>query len=107
MAHVQADAPFVPLFDKPIEGFGELFRQLSHGDIGASTIQSRAVGGVANRTLVFALPGSPKACVTAWDGILAAQLDARARPCNFVAMVRPEVSPCGSREPRAAAERQA
>lgn len=87
-----------PLFDKAIEGFGELFRQISQADIGASTIQSRAVGGVANRTLVFALPGSPKACATAWDGILASQLDARTRPCNFVAMVRPDASPCASRQ---------
>ncbi|SFH88240.1 molybdenum cofactor biosynthesis protein B [Modicisalibacter xianhensis] len=87
-----------PLFDKAIEGFGELFRQISLADIGASTIQSRAVGGVANRTLVFALPGSPKACATAWDGILASQLDARTRPCNFVAMVRPDASPCASRQ---------
>ncbi|MCK0754238.1 molybdenum cofactor biosynthesis protein B [Chromohalobacter japonicus] len=88
-----------PLFDKAIEGFGELFRQISHGDIGASTIQSRAIGGVANRTLVFALPGSPGACATAWDGILASQLDARTRPCNFVAMVRPDAAPCASRQP--------
>ncbi|GAB3343095.1 molybdenum cofactor biosynthesis protein B [Chromohalobacter beijerinckii] len=88
-----------PLFDKAIDGFGELFRQISHGDIGASTIQSRAIGGVANHTLVFALPGSPKACATAWDGILASQLDARTRPCNFVAMVRPDATPCVSRQP--------
>ncbi|WP_069385067.1 molybdenum cofactor biosynthesis protein B [Halomonas caseinilytica] len=88
-----------PLFDKIIDGFGELFRQISQADIGASTIQSRAVGGVANRTLMFALPGSPKACATAWDGILASQLDARTRPCNFVAMVLPDASPCASRQP--------
>ncbi|SOC53147.1 molybdenum cofactor biosynthesis protein B [Chromohalobacter canadensis] len=89
----------VPLFDKTIEGFGELFRQISHADIGTSTVQSRAIGGVANRTLMFALPGSPRACATAWDGILASQLDARTRPCNFVAMVRPDAAPCASRQP--------
>ncbi|GAB2791816.1 molybdenum cofactor biosynthesis protein B [Halomonas shantousis] len=88
-----------PLFDKAIEGFGELFRQLSLDTIGTSTIQSRAVGGVANRTLIFAMPGSPKACATAWDGVLAAQLDARTRPCNFVAMVMPDAACCTSRQP--------
>ncbi|MDW5375641.1 molybdenum cofactor biosynthesis protein B [Halomonas sp. HP20-15] len=90
-----------PLLDKTIDGFGELFRQISQAAIGASTIQSRAVGGVANRTLVFALPGSPKACATAWDGILASQLNVHTRPCNFVAMVRPDMSPCASRQPAA------
>lgn len=88
-----------PLFDKAVDGYGELFRQLSFSTIGASTIQSRAVAGVANRTLVFAMPGSPKACAMAWDGILAAQLDARTRPCNFVAMVLPEAEHCASRQP--------
>ncbi|MFY0989225.1 molybdenum cofactor biosynthesis protein B [Halomonas sp. C05BenzN] len=87
-----------PLFDKAIDGYGELFRQLSFATIGSSTIQSRAVAGVANRTLIFAMPGSPKACATAWDEILAAQLDARTRPCNFVAMVLPEAERCGSRQ---------
>lgn len=83
-----------PLFDKAIDGYGELFRQLSFVTIGTSTIQSRAVAGVANRTLIFAMPGSPRACATAWDGIIAEQLDARTRPCNFVAMVLPEVHAC-------------
>ncbi len=86
-----------PLFDRAIDGYGELFRQLSFDSIGTSTVQSRAVGGVANRTLIFAMPGSPKACATAWDGILASQLDARTRPCNFVAMVLPEQRCCESR----------
>jgi molybdopterin adenylyltransferase len=87
-----------PLFDKAVAGYGELFRQLSFETIGSSTIQSRAVAGVANRTLIFAMPGSPKACATAWDGILADQLDARTRPCNFVAMVLPEKPLCDTRD---------
>ncbi len=87
-----------PLFDRAIDGYGELFRQLSYDSIGTSTVQSRAVGGVANRTLIFAMPGSPKACATAWEGILESQLDARTRPCNFVAMVTPEQQACASRE---------
>ncbi|MBA2779699.1 molybdenum cofactor biosynthesis protein B [Billgrantia kenyensis] len=88
----------LPLFDRAVDGYGELFRQLSYDSIGTSTVQSRAVGGVINRTLVFAMPGSPKACATAWDGILESQLDARTRPCNFVAMVMPEQQACGTRE---------
>lgn len=91
-----------PLFDRAVDGYGELFRQLSYESIGTSTIQSRAVAGVANRTLIFAMPGSPKACATAWDGILESQLDARTRPCNFVAMVLPEASGCDSRDPETA-----
>jgi len=87
-----------PLFDKAVEGYGELFRHLSLATIGTSTIQSRAVAGVANRTLIFAMPGSPKACATAWDGILAEQLDARTRPCNFVAMVLPDTPACAARD---------
>lgn len=73
-----------PLFDKEIDGFGELFRYLSLADIGTSTVQSRAVGGVANKTVIFCLPGSTGACRTAWEGILKEQLDSRHRPCNFV-----------------------
>lgn len=88
-----------PLFDKVIDGYGELFRQLSWSSIATSTIQSRAVAGLIDRTLVFAMPGSPKACATAWDGILAAQLDASTRPCNFVAMVLPGAERCASRVP--------
>lgn len=76
-----------PLFDKTIEGFGELFRHISYGEIGTSTIQSRAVAGLANQTLVFCLPGSTGACKTAWNGILKEQLDASHRPCNFVSML--------------------
>ena len=72
------------LLDKQVDGFGELFRQISVPDIGTSTIQSRARAGLANGTLVCCLPGSTNACRTAWDGILAEQLDARHRPCNFV-----------------------
>jgi len=73
-----------PLFDKQIDGFGELFRQLSFNDIGTSTVQSRALGGIANHTVVFCLPGSTGACKTGWEGILKEQLDNRHRPCNFV-----------------------
>lgn len=75
-----------PLFDKAIEGFGELFRQVSLKDIGGSTIQSRAVAGLANSTLIFCLPGSTGACMTGWDEILKDQLDIRTRPCNFAQM---------------------
>lgn len=75
------------LLDKEIEGFGELFRQISYQDIRTSTIQSRAVGGVANGTFIFCLPGSTGACKTAWDDILKEQLDARHRPCNFVELM--------------------
>lgn len=76
-----------PLFDKTIEGFGELFRQLSYDEIGTSTIQSRATAGLANATLVFCMPGSSGACRTAWDRILVSQLDVRHRPCNFVELI--------------------
>lgn len=75
------------LFDKEIEGFGELFRQISYQDIKTSTIQSRALGGVANGTFIFCLPGSSGACRTAWDDILKEQLDIRHRPCNFVELM--------------------
>lgn len=78
------------LLDKRIEGFGELFRQLSYQEIGSSTVQSRCLGGMANHTVVFCLPGSTGACRTAWDGILAEQLDSRHRPCNFANLVIPE-----------------
>jgi len=72
------------LLDKQIDGFGELFRQISYRQIGSSTIQSRALAGMANRTLIFCLPGSSNACATAWDEILIQQLDSTHRPCNFV-----------------------
>lgn len=73
-----------PLFDKTIEGFGELFRAISYDEIGSSTIQSRALGGVANNTGIFCLPGSTNACRTGWNKILLEQLDAAHKPCNFV-----------------------
>ena len=75
---------FRAIFEKEIEGFGELFRYISFQKIGTSTIQSRAVAGVAGGTYLFALPGSPSACRDAWDEILRYQLDIRHRPCNFV-----------------------
>ena len=78
------------LFDKRIEGFGERFRQLSGDEIGSSTIQSRCLGGFANATVIFCLPGSTGACLTGWDGILAEQLDSRHKPCNFANLVIPE-----------------
>ena len=73
-----------PLFDKTIEGFGEVFRALSFDEIGSSTIQSRAIAGLANRTAIFCMPGSTGACKTAWNGLIRDQLDAAHRPCNFV-----------------------
>lgn len=76
-----------PLFDKTIDGFGELFRQVSLAQIGSSTIQSRAVGGLANNTVIFCLPGSNNACTTGWEEIIKPQLDSRTRPCNFVKLV--------------------
>lgn len=75
---------FRSVFEKEIEGFGELFRWISFQKIGTSTIQSRAIAGVAHGTYLFALPGSTGACKDAWDEILANQLDIRFRPCNFV-----------------------
>lgn len=72
-----------PLFDREIAGFGELFRMLSYESIGTASLQSRAVAGMANRTLIFAVPGSTNACRTAWEKIIIQQLDARQRPCNF------------------------
>ena len=76
-----------PLFDKAIDGFGELFRQISFQEIGASTVQSRALAGLANGTLIFCLPGSSGACRTAWDQILGPQLDSRTKPCNFAQLI--------------------
>ncbi len=73
-----------PLFDKEVEGFGELFRSLSFQEIGTSTIQSRALAGFANHTVIFAMPGSTGACRTAWCGIIKDQLNASHRPCNFM-----------------------
>lgn len=76
-----------PLITKPIPGFGELFRMLSYQEIGSSTIESRALGGVAGDTLVFCLPGSTGACRLGMDKIILEQLDARFRPCNLVALL--------------------
>jgi molybdenum cofactor biosynthesis protein B len=78
---------FHAVYEKEIPGFGELFRHLSFAKIGTSTIQSRATGGVAGGTYLFALPGSPSACKDAWDGILVQQLDVRHLPCNFVEII--------------------
>ncbi|MEE4378758.1 MAG: molybdenum cofactor biosynthesis protein B [Candidatus Competibacteraceae bacterium] len=75
------------LLDKEIQGFGELFRMLSWEEIKTSTIQSRCLGGVANGTYIFCLPGSSGACRTAWDRIIKDQLDYRSRPCNFVELM--------------------
>lgn len=77
-----------PLFDKVIEGFGEVFRALSLNEIGSSTIQSRALAGMANGTVIFCMPGSTGACRTAWEGVLRDQLDSEHRPCNFVGVLR-------------------
>ena len=73
----------LPLLDKQMPGFGELFRALSFEDIGTSTLQSRAFAGLANGTFLFALPGSTSACRTGWEKIVSAQLDARTKPCNL------------------------
>lgn len=78
---------FARVLDKTIEGFGELFRMLSYQKIGTSTIQSRAIGGVAGGTYLFALPGSPGAVKDGWDGILLYQLDSRHLPCNLVELM--------------------
>ena len=72
------------LFDKTIPGFGELFRSISFSEIGSSSLQSCAIAGLANETLVFCLPGSPSGCKTAWEKIIQLQLDEQHKPCNFV-----------------------
>jgi molybdenum cofactor biosynthesis protein B len=77
-----------PLFDKTIDGFGEVFRALSLIEIGSSTVQSRALAGLANGTVIFCMPGSTGACRTAWEGVLRDQLDSEHRPCNFVGVLR-------------------
>ena len=83
----------IPLMERQIDGFGELFRHISYQEIGTSTVQSRAVAGISNYTAIFCVPGSTGACKTAWTGILSEQLDARHRPCNFIDQV---VSPEGT-----------
>jgi len=75
------------LFDKTLDGFGEMFRSLSYQEIGTSTLQSRALAGVANGTYLFCLPGSSSACRTGWERLIAAQLDFRTRPCNLVELM--------------------
>lgn len=77
----------LPLLDKVIDGFGEMFRSISYGQIKTSTLQSRALAGVANATYVFCVPGSSGACATAWDELIEAQLDYRTRPCNLVELM--------------------
>jgi len=76
-----------PLLDKTIEGFGEMFRSLSYKNIGTSTLQSRALAGVANSTYVFTLPGSSGACKDGWDLLISQQLDYRTQPCNLVELM--------------------
>jgi molybdenum cofactor biosynthesis protein B len=76
-----------PLLDKIIDGFGEVFRAISYEQIRTSTIQSRAMAGVANGTYVFCVPGSSGACATAWDELISAQLDIRTRPCNLAELM--------------------
>jgi len=77
----------MPLLDKVIDGFGETFRNLSYQTIGTSTLQSRALAGVANGTYIFCLPGSSGACKDAWNGLIVSQLDYRTRPCNLVELM--------------------
>ena len=77
----------VKKFNKEIPGFGEIFRYISFKKIGTSSLQSRAIGGLADQTFIFALPGSPSACKDAWDQILKFQLDSRTKPCNLVELI--------------------
>lgn len=77
-----------PLLDKTIDGFGELFRQISYQQIGTSTVQSRAIAGLSNGTVIFCMPGSTNACRTAWEDIICTQLNSTHRPCNFVPQLK-------------------
>lgn len=89
-----------PLFDKEIDGYGELFRNISYNEITTSSIQSRALAGIANKTVIFCMPGSTGACQTAWEGIIRTQLDATHKPCNFVALItanRVDMEQCETR----------
>lgn len=86
--HNQTPETITPLFDRPIEGFGELFRQLSFQELGSGAIQSRALAGIANRTVIFCLPGSTEACRLGWEQLIRPQLDGTTRPCNFVTHVQ-------------------
>ncbi|OLF53463.1 molybdenum cofactor biosynthesis protein B [Pseudomonas chlororaphis] len=91
----------LPLLDKSVDGFGELFRQVSLEEIGMSSLQSRALAGMSNGVLVCCLPGSPGACRTAWNKILGEQLDSRTGPCNFAPHLKPQaeqaIGACGVR----------
>lgn len=91
----------LPLLDKHVEGFGELFRQVSLQEIGMSTLQSRALAGMSSGVLVCCMPGSPGACRTGWDKILLGQLDSRTGPCNFAPHLKPQAAqvlePCEAR----------
>lgn len=89
-------AAVTPLFDKLVDGFGEQFRALSFAEIGTSAMQSSALAGVANGTVVFAMPGSPAACQLAWHKLIAPQLDARTRPCSFAAALKGNSGRCAS-----------
>jgi len=84
------------LFDKQVDGFGEVFRYHSLAEIGSSTLQSRALAGLANNTIIFCVPGSTNACRTAWEKIIREQLDNRHRPCNFVQHLK-QAEACESR----------
>lgn len=87
-----------PLLDKTVDGFGELFRKVSYDLIGTSTLQSRAFAGMANKTIIFCVPGSTGACKDAWDHIINSQLDSRQGPCNFVPQLKNiDFSACVSR----------
>jgi len=87
----------LPVLDKQVIGFGELFRQISYEQIGTSTIQSRAFAGLANGTLVFGMPGSTNACKTAWYDVIKQQVDASHTPCNFVGQLKTtNVQTCGA-----------
>ena len=77
----------LPLLDKVLDGFGEVFRMISYQDIKSSTLQSRAIAGVANGTYIFCVPGSSNACKTAWQSLIKEQLDYRTRPCNLVQLM--------------------
>jgi len=91
----------MPLLDKIVDGFGELFRQISLGQIGTSTIQSRALAGMANKTVMFCLPGSTNACRTGWDDIISSQIDSKQGPCNFVPQLKNiDFAACLDRESR-------
>jgi len=92
----QTIAAVKPLFDKLVDGFGEQFRALSFAEIGTSAMQSSALAGIANGTVVFAMPGSPAACQLAWHKLVAPQLDARTRPCSFVAALKGNSGRCAS-----------